>query len=306
MAIYLGDAGHIELKRRDLNNVIEVALNPADVDVERKRFSVSGIDSESVLLSGDRVKFETVGNPQPLLELVEGVTDQTGITRFVHVDPMGGIRLYETFSEAISGERASGLALVEPSVDQRISIDIEDSDYRCLAGVREYEITTSRETLDLTNLGEEFRKSYASGLITGQGSCTAIWDYQHAGGDSTHEFAQYLVQLVLRMQLGAAFDGHFYIKKLGCTPASQECAGLDNTANQAIWWEAPCIVSNVAMAFNPGQIIQTRIDFVTTGQFQLKSGVPPSALLQDPSTFEDDLLLSDPEPGARIGLDWDD
>ena len=311
MAIYLGDAGHIELRRRDINNLIDVSLDASDVDVSARRFSVTGIESESVLLSGDRVKFETVvptSGDQPNLELLAGVTDQTGITRYVHVDPLGGIRLYDTFNEAISGERISGLELVTPSTNQEITIDIEDSDYRCLAQVSEYEITTSRETLDLTSLGEEFRRNYASGLINGQGSCTAIWDYQHSTGSSDSlEYAQYLVQLVLRMQLGSSFDGHFYIKSEGCTPVSEQCLE-GNTAAEAIWWEAHCIVSNVAMAFNPGQIVQTRIDFVTTGQFQLKSGVPPSTLVLENigGRRDNSFVLTDPAPGFGVGLDLND
>ena len=98
MAIYLGEAGHIELRRREINNVFTSTLDREDVDLTLRRFSFDGIESESLLLTGDRVRFETAKpetGDQPLLVLLADVTDQTGITRYVHVDPLGGIRLYD-------------------------------------------------------------------------------------------------------------------------------------------------------------------------------------------------------------------
>ena len=241
MAIYLGDAGHIEIKRREINNVFTTDLDPEDVDVTAARFSFDGIEAESMLLSGDRVRFE-IESPGTELVLIPGVVD-TGVTRYVHVDPIGGIRLYDTFKAAIAGERGNALPLERADGIQKIEVHLEDVDYRCLAQVTQYNITTSRETLDLTNLGDEFRRNYASGLISGQGQCTALWDYEHYGSEDV-EYAQYLVQLVLRIKLGASFDGHFYIKKPNAgaiTP--EECADTRSQFDDAIWWEAQCIVT---------------------------------------------------------------
>ena len=106
----------------------------------------------------------------------------------------------------------------------------------CPAQVTDYSITTNRETLDLTNLGDEFRRNYASGLINGQGECTALWDYEHYGSEDV-EYAQYLVQLVIRMKLGAAFDGHFYIKKPTTQVATSTNAVVAAAADDAIWYE---------------------------------------------------------------------
>ena len=52
------------------------------------------------------------------------------------------------------------------------------------------------------------------------------------GGEPV-EFAQYLVQLVLRLQLGASFNGHFYIKS-DAVPADG-CFRQDSK-DDAIWW----------------------------------------------------------------------
>ena len=302
MAIYLGEAGHIELRRREINNVFTSTLDREDVDLTLRRFSFDGIESESLLLTGDRVRFETAKpetGDQPLLVLLADVTDQTGITRYVHVDPLGGIRLYDTFKAAISGEAEGALALVRHTEDQDIEVHLEDVDYRCLAQVTDYSITTNRETLDLTNLGDEFRRNYASGLINGQGECTALWDYEHYGSEDV-EYAQYLVQLVIRMKLGAAFDGHFYIKKPNYAGSTLDDCNVyrQGQLDDAIWYEGKCIVTNVAMSFEPSNIIRTRIQFITTEEFQLKSGTVPGFLLQDDSG---DYLLNDPD--GRIPLD---
>ena len=295
MSIYLGDAGHIELQRRQMNNVLTTTLSPDDVDVNSDRFSFDGIESESLLLTGDRVQFDrTDGKP---IELVDGVTDVTGVTRYVHVDPMGGIRMYDTFNNAVTGELRGRVQLVLPSTDQELAITIESSNFRCLSQVRSYSITTARETLDLTNLGDEFRRNYASGLINGQGECTCMWDYESTGGGAD-EFAQYLVQLILRLQLGASFNGHFYVKSEGATPYSGECLG-ETARDDSIWWEAQCIVTNLAMTFEPGQIINTSIQFITTDQFQLKSGTPPVFLSQDPSG---DYIMQD-DSGDKIEVE---
>ena len=280
MSIYLGNAGRIELQRREMNNLIDVTLSRADVDSEEDRFSFDGIESESLLLTGDRVRFERTDGEN--LQLIEGVT-ATGVTRYVHVDPLGGIRLFGSFNAAISNERPDREPLVTPTEDQEIEVTLESTDFRCLSQVRSYNITTARETLDLTNLGDEFRRNYASGLINGQGECTCMWDYESTGYDKV-EFANYLVQLVLRLQLGSAFNGKFYLKDICAEPISGECLD-ENSSRETIWWEAQCIVTNVAMTFEPDRIVTTQIQFITTDQFQLKSGITTGYLTQDDSGY---------------------
>ena len=39
MAIYLGEEGHIELRRRSVNETLSFILSPADVDTAAHRFS---------------------------------------------------------------------------------------------------------------------------------------------------------------------------------------------------------------------------------------------------------------------------
>lgn len=274
MAIYLGDSGHIELRRRSVNETLSFILNPADVDTNTRRFSFDGINDEGLLLNGDRVEFLRTDGAD--IQLVDGVTGVDGLTRYVYVDAVGGIRLYDSFEQAINGGLTSSLQLIEPTEDQPIQISLQDAQYRCLAQVTAYEITTQRETVDLTLLGDEFRRNYGSGLISGQGSCSAFWDTQTTPQD---ESVHYLVQLVQRLEMGAMFEGRFFIKRTDNTPIQTECSGSDTSP--AVWWEVNCIVTNASIAFQPASLLSASIQFVTSGPFQLKTGTPSGLVLQE-------------------------
>ena len=150
--------------------------------------------------------------------------------------------------------------------------------------MKEWSLTTSREAVDLTSLGEEYRKNYTNGLISGQGTISCFWHYEAACGvgDNLVTFPHYLAQLVIRTKLGGAFKGRFYIL------ASEDTY---------IWYEALCIVTNVAMNFDPMQPISSRIDFVTSGPVAIRMGMPPSYLLQQ----DQDFILQ--EDDFRIGIE---
>jgi len=278
--VYLGDSGHVELRRVGLNSSMSSVLDPADVNVTRKRFS---FDFEiGALISGDQLEIETEDGSD--LELVSGHTGPDG-RWFIHVDETGGVRLYDTFADAINGGETNALALVLPSQSTTILARTRNSLFLCLADVTSYEMTTSREAVDITLLGSEHRQSYASGLISGQGRLSCLWKYEKGVCSSTGnvEVSHYLAQLVLRLQQGSAFDGRFYVKSYAPGPL--------------IWWEAQCIVTNVAMSFEPSEPIRSQIEFVTSGPVTLQMGQPPSYLLQEDSSL---ILQEDDESGILL------
>ena len=82
-----------------------------------------------------------------------------------------------------------------------------------------------------------------------------------------------LCQLLLRVRQGALFSGQFYLFN----------------GNPSVWYEADCIVTNAALSFAPGQVVDSRIEFVTTGPVELKTGLPESFMLQE----SDDLILQE-------------
>ena len=212
MGVYFGQWGEIALKRDTLQSALQTKLDPFDVNTSTKRFSVD--HSSGSLITGDEVEIETAD--KSTLELVSGHSYPDG-KWFINVDQVGGIRLFDSFAKAIEGLTANALTLVAPSSSKDILIRTRNERFRHVAGVREFEMTTSREQVDLTNLGDEFRNQYEAGLISGQGSMTCIWEHDYDTGNRANEYGTdpefpfYLAQLLVRTQQGSDFDGLFYI-----------------------------------------------------------------------------------------------
>ena len=178
-----------------------------------------------------------------------------------------------------------------PSSTKDILIRTRNTRFRPLAKVTEFEITTTRDTVDVSNLGEEFRRQYENGLISGQGTIQTIWQHRNFQNDTPDfvepEFAVYLSQLLVRMQQGADFEGKFYIYN----DPSQ--------STNSVWYQSICVVTNVAINVPASGLVEARIEFVTNGEIKLHNGVPPSFLLQESSDKilqedGDGILLEDP------------
>ena len=270
MGVYFGQAGEIALKRDALQSALQTKLDPFDVNTSTRRFSVD--HSSGSLLTGDEVEIETVDGST--LELVNG-HNYPDIKKFIHVDPVGGIRLFNTFALAIEGLQTNALTLVTPSAAKDILIRTKNEKFRHVANVKDFEMTTSREQVDLTNLGDEFRNQYEAGLISGQGSMTCIWEHRYYDSDryneygSESEFPFYLAQLIVRTQQGSDFDGLFYIYK------------NSNRAKDNVFYEANCIITNVAVTVSAAEVVETRIEFITNGVIRLKTGETAGYLLQE-------------------------
>ena len=286
MAIYFGSTGFIELKRDALNSQIGTSLNPADVNTTKKRFSVENINGS--LITGDQVEIETVDGSN--LELLDSHSFPD-LRKYIHIDDMGGIKLYNTFGAALAGEVSDALTLTVPSSTKDILIRTRNSRFRPLAKVTEFEITTTRDTVDVSNLGEEFRRQYENGLISGQGTIQTIWQHRNFQNDTPDflepEFAVYLSQLLVRMQQGADFEGRFYIYN----DPSQ--------STNSVWYQSMCVVTNVAINVPASGLIEARIEFITNGEIRLHNGVPPAFLLQENTDKilqedGDGILLEDP------------
>ncbi len=272
MGVYFGQSGEIALKRDALQAALQTKLDPFDVNTSTKRFSVD--HSSGSLLTGDEVEIGTVDGSN--LELVNGHNYPDG-KWFINVDPVGGIRLFNSFSKAIEGLTANALTLATPSSAKDITIKTRNERYRHVANVRDFEMTTSREQVDLTNLGDEFRNQYEAGLISGQGTMSCIWEHSYDTGDRKNEygaeseFAFYLAQLIVRTQQGSDFDGLFYIYR------------DSNNKKNNVYYEANCIITNVAVSVNAAEVIDTRIEFVTNGVIRLKTGDTAGYILQESS-----------------------
>ncbi len=283
MTVYFGQSGEIAIARDSASGGFNTDLDPADVNATTKRFGVD--HSLGTLISGDRVEISTVDGSTLELVASHSHPDWAG---FVHIDKADGIRLFNTFEKAVTGLIADALALVAPSSKQEINIKTKNDSFRHVANVKEFEITTNRDQVDTTTLGREFKDQYDSGLISGQGSMTCLWEHIH--GDETAkqgsaskypELPVYLAQLVVRLQQGSDFDGRFYIYR---DPADKK---------KTVYYESKCVVTSAALNVEATSEIQARIEFVTSGEISLNIGAPDSYLLQEDS---DKLLQESGDP----------
>ena len=296
MGIYLGNVGGIEITRKSFEGSKESLVNPSDVNPARDRFSFDF--DEGYLISGDLVELTTTDGTN--LDFVDASgwsnnTVQTSGNWYVFIDELGGIRLYDNFDDSLEGSTSGLVPLTAIARDIPIRVVVRDRDTRLLACITDYELNTNRETVDITALSDQYRQQYSS-LITGSGSLTAQWDYIKGNGN---EPVHYLMQLVLRTEIGSGFRAKFYIKS-----ADTDAAGGAFSASQfndALWWEFDAIVTNSATSFAPGEIIVSRIDFVTTGAIRLRARTTaPRRLLQE----DGDLLVL--EQGGYYLLEGDE
>jgi len=201
---------------------------------------------------------------------------------FIHADGAGGINLYQRFDDAVSGEVAGRVDLQLPSRDIPISVQVVDNIDRIVGEVTSFTLNTSREAVDVTELGDEFRQQY-SALISGSGQINCFFDYERRRCDETSgvssnviEMPVYLHQLLLRTQLGSEFWA-----KLTLAGRGQKPMGYREDFDDEVWTEFEAIVTNVGIAFEATQPVRSTIDFVTTGQIRLRTRMVTSYLVQE-------------------------
>ncbi len=277
MAVFLGNIGNIELTRKSLEGAKQSIVNPSDVNSTRKRFSFDF--DENYLITGDFIEIKTTDGTDLDFIGADGWSDGQiygSGNWYIFIDELGGIRLYNTFDDSLEGTKGLAVTLVDIARDIPIEVTVRDRGGRLLASVTEYELNTNRETVDVTTLSDEHRQQYSS-LITGSGRLTAQWDYGNIGDV---EPVNYLMQLVLRTEIGSAFGAKFYIKSQDTGPSGGQIAA--DQYNDSLWWEFDALVTNSATSFLPGEVIVSTIDFVTTGAIRLKARTTPQRrLLQE-------------------------
>lgn len=282
MGVYLGDSGRILLGRDESHERYHGVIrggDPAtgetgDVNPDRRRISV--LDAAQTIISGDYVQIYTIPVVQdddegtllrPVLKSVYGndATDYPDWTGYVHMDAVGGMRLYEKFEQAVAGKQDNALPLYVADEDQEVVIKSATTRTdACLARVQSFDLTTSRELVDTTVLGEQFRNQYEAGLISGQGTLRCLWEHKYSiceygfTEDDPIEFPVYLAKLCIRLNQGARFRGKFYLYQ-----------APENSGENSVWYEANCIVNNFTVNVNVQDIIQSSIQFVTTGPIKL-------------------------------------
>ena len=254
MTVYLGNAGNIELTR-DSGDIIGGTITPSNVNASKSMFSFDF--SSGTFVTGDFVEFSSI-DQVTTLSFVSGWAYSRG-NWFVNVDQLGGLRLYNTYSDAVAGASNNRVALATIGAAIAVGCKILNSVPRVLGQIVKFELSTDREAVDTTGLGDEFRNQYST-LITGSGSIECIFDYAVAGET---EVAVYLHNLLLRQQFGSDFKANLYI-------LSESQAQGVSAANDSIWYEISGVMTQAAISCTAGDIISSTFTFVTTGEIKLR------------------------------------
>ena len=285
MSVYLGTYGKVELQRQFDGSDLRGTINPSDVNVAGKRFSFDFEHGQ--LLSGDQI--EITSTDDSALDFISSYTD-TSVKKFIHVDELDGIRLYDSFANAVNGGTTNATALAAPADNIPIRVTVANSSMRLLAQCSRYELNTQRETVDTTTLSDEFR-SRVSTLMSGSGRMSCFWEYT---GDTANEVGNYLLELQLRTKVGSQFKARFYIKTPTYNPGT-------NSANDddELWYEFTGVLTSCAVQFSPSNAIEIEADFITTGAIEIRMELnPPDKILQEAG----DAILLDQGTGA-VGLE---
>lgn len=268
MSVILGVAGSVELTRNSDDQAFESVVNSSDVNPTRNHFSCDF--PEGALLTGDQLEIKTTDGS--VLSFVTGWPYPDG-KWFIHVNRAGGVMLYENFDDAVAGEAPGRVDLQLPAKDLPIALHVRSNVARCLGEVVGFELNTSRDAVDVTELGEEFHRQHAT-LISGSGTLSCFFDYRHEMCDGMAqdvELGVYMHQLILRQQLGSAFKARLFMVN----------RGYGHDVSDEVWYEFEGLVTNVGIAFEPTQPVRSKIDFVTTGEVKLRVRTDSYYVLQE-------------------------
>lgn len=293
MAVYLGTFGRVTLQRKTTQGAKESIVNPSDVNTSRKRFSFD-FDT-GYLLTGDQIEITSTNGA--VLAFVSTAGWANGVKQsngkwFVNVDELGGIKLYSTFANALAGNSNNAIALDSIATEIPIRVVVANAVPRILGAITGYELNTSRETVDVTALSEEFRSQWSS-LMSGSGRISCQWDYKDCCGGGTYETAYYLQQLALRTEVGSEFTAQLFLKTSGYNPSSQQ-----DTLTDEIWYQVNGVITASAVQFTPGTIVEMTAEFVTTGPIKLLAKLNDEGKILQENT--DDILLEQDATSALL------
>lgn len=270
MTYFLGQYGKVKLKRKAAT-AFRTAVSPADVNTVLNRFSFDG--SVENLLTGDQLRIVT-DDPRGLDFLPSSTWPDGGgatlneVIAYSNINAIGGIRLFENFSEAINNDRSSEYSVETFSGDPiNVDVSVYGSVERVLGDVSSYTFNTDRESLDTTTMSDRFRKMYSAGLISGSGSIDCIFNTQNSG---LVENSLLMLQLINRTEIGSEFS---------CFLQLTENDIYSNTAD--VYYEFDAMITRTGVEVQPDQAISCAIDFVTTGEIRLLIGEPSGYILKE-------------------------
>lgn len=269
MTYFLGHHGKIKLKRKSTLSFSSF-VSPADVNTTLNRFGFDGsIDN---LLTGDQIRIIT-DDPRGLDFLPTSTWPDGGgstlneIVAYGNVNALGGIRLFNLFSQAINNTRAYEYPLEAFSGDPiPIDVSIRGNVERVLGDIFGFSFNTDREALDTTTLSDRFKRMYSAGLISGAGSIDCLFNTENSG---LAENSLLMLQLINRTDIGSEFSCFLQLTDDADYPGVED-----------VYYEFDAMVTRSGVEVRGDQLISCAIDFVTTGEIRLLIGEPSGYILK--------------------------
>ena len=282
MTVFAGHYGNIELKRVGDSHALDLEIAKSDLYTSRKRFALgmpNGLDLPfGTITTGDRVRIsskEARGLPFRFYENAANTQyiDNPGasvgpLEFFANVDTLGAIRMYRTFADAVANSGVRYLAVPleqENAVPWQVTVNLLPGTFNRLGQVTGFTLSTERETVDTTALGGKYR-DFASSAISGGGTLDCLFSFKNVVDE---EIPLALSQLIQKIEVGSRFQGKFYILE----PGDPQPRGY--VATEGVFYEVNGIFTKSAMTIQADQIAECSFDFLTAGEFKLRTGDNP-------------------------------
>jgi hypothetical protein len=271
MTFFLGTKGSVKLRRGSdpVLGSLTASIGVDDIHLVLNRIGFEGaIDN---VLTGDRVDLVTAdARNLAFIPTANWSTNQREDTfsAFVNINAAGGLRLYPTFNDAVNNNRDNEIALEAFSGDPiEVRLEVRDVSYNLLGNVTRYEFQNDRQQIDTTTLSDKYRQQYSAGIISGAGRIDCAFD---STASETSENPKLLISLIQRLDLGCAFDMALYLTDKDVDP---------NVEN--LFYLLTAVITSSGVNVAAGEIIDCSIDFVTTGEVRLVTGVPSQYILKE-------------------------
>ena len=270
MTYFLGQYGKIKLRRKPAETFNSSVL-PVDINTTLNRFGFDG--SADNLLTGDQLVIST--SDARGLDFLPSSTWPDGggatlnqVIAYTNINAIGGIRLFDTFSDAINNTRSAEYPL-ETFTGAAIPIDVQvyGSVERILGDVRGYSFNTDREALDTTTMSDRFKRMYSAGLISGAGSIDCLFSVSNSGST---ENSLLMLQLINRTDIGSEFQCYLQITDNDVYATTPD-----------IYYEFSAVITKAGIEVRTDQVISCAIDFATTGEIKLLIGEPSGYILKE-------------------------
>jgi hypothetical protein len=283
VTVFAGHYGSIELKRIGGPFQLDLDIRVQDISATRKRFALSTKEGQDIpwgtITTGDRVRIATTdarGLPFRFYRNVANTSfvDNPGssigpLEFFANVDTMGAIRMYRNFADAIANSNVRYLAipLNKPtgSAPWPVKVNLLPGAYNTLGQVEGFTLSTDRENIDITSLGDRYRGVSAS-AISGSGTVDCLFEFKNVIGG---EIPAALADLIQKVEIGSQFEGKFYL----LAPSSKPPRGY--TTIESAYYQVRAMITRSALTVRGDAIVECSFDFVTTGQFEFRTGDSP-------------------------------